>query len=442
MGKYSKTIEIDIKKKYIFPEIIRLIHYKSKIIVISVETACWIVLDNVNQLSFFNLLKTYTIQDAIELFKGSQADVQSVLIQIEARKFESKQVNRTPYKQLQIYLTNQCNLRCPHCYMYANNARNNELSTDEIKYIFKEFHKSGGENVILTGGEISLRKDLIEIIKCANNIGLKIELLTNGTLWSDSDINTIAPLISRIQISIDGFSEENNSKVRGKGNFQKALETIDKFITKNTPVEIAITPLYNDNLKNEYIQYAHFGKFMKNKYRDYNLKIKYTTSLLDGRDLNLSLSQKEEYRIIMNKVQELYYNEDITDYPFINSHKRRIIFDNCAFGCMNISSIGEVYACSVIPKLQAIGNIRKEPFKEILEKLNRARNFSNINNLQPCKQCELKYICGGGCRIIFFNGFTDYEDTKINVSPERKCDENIKHEFYELMIRTNHFLFE
>ena len=69
-------------------------------------------------------------------------------------------------------------------------------------------------------------------------------------------------------------------------------------------------------------------------------------------------------------------------------------------------------------------------------------DYSNINNLLPCKDCELKYICGGGCRIIHFNGFTDYSERHTNILPKRECNIAIKEEFYELMIRTNRFLFE
>ena len=442
MGKYKKTVEIDINKKYIFPNIIKTIHHNDKIIVISVETACWIVLENNNQLKFFNLLRKYTIQEAIKHFEGTLIDAQFVIIQIEARKFDSIHVNNPFHQQIQIYLTNQCNLHCPHCYMYANKAFENELSLDEIQYILKEFKENNGKNVIFTGGEISTRKDLCEIIKYAYEIGLEIELLTNGTLWDDNRINIIAPLISKLQISIDGYSEESNAKVRNKGNFKKALTTLDKFITQGTSVEVAITPFFDDNLKYEYKEYALFAKELKNKYKENDLKVKFTTSLLEGRNLKLSLSQKEEYEKIMRKVNKLYYEEDITDYPFINSHKRRFIFDNCSFGNINISSTGDVYACSVIPQLKPISNIRTESLKKILNKLSIARNYSNINNLLPCKDCELKYICGGGCRIIHFNGFTDYSERHTNILPKRECNIAIKEEFYELMIRTNRFLFE
>ena len=101
MGKYKKTVEIDINKKYIFPNIIKTIHHNDKIIVISVETACWIVLENNNQLKFFNLLRKYTIQEAIKHFEGTLIDAQFVIIQIEARKFDSIHVNNPFHQQIQ-----------------------------------------------------------------------------------------------------------------------------------------------------------------------------------------------------------------------------------------------------------------------------------------------------------------------------------------------------
>ncbi len=66
--------------------------------------------------------------------------------------------------------------------MNASNAMENELSTFEIKSLLKNF-SGAGNNVVLSGGEISTRSDLFKIVRyAASDCNLKIELLTNGTL--------------------------------------------------------------------------------------------------------------------------------------------------------------------------------------------------------------------------------------------------------------------
>lgn len=440
----KKTVKIDPHKRYKIPVQLSVVRHGGRILIISIETACWIVLNNDEQLHFFELLKEYNLSDAINYFEGLQSDVLNVIIQLEARKFESMDITKSPNQIMQIYLTNNCNMRCPHCYMSAGVKGTNELKTAEVLNTLKLFRESGGQAVTFSGGEITTRTDLYEIIKYGYNQGLKVELLTNGTLWSDDLINKISPLVFRVQISIDGYSEEENAKVRGKGYFDKALRTLDQFITKGVKTELAITPFYDCSLKGKVNEYAEFGTDLRNKYKAYDFKVKFTTGLLDGRDLVLDEAIKSDYSKIMTNVMNSYYGEDVTDYAFIISHKKRLIFDNCTYGCLNISSTGDVYACSRIPSIKPFSNIRETDFTEIINLSKKAQGISNIINLKPCNECDLMYICGGGCRIKFFKEFSECDNLEAldakSISP-RSCDKETKDEFYDLMIRTNDRIF-
>lgn len=89
MNKIVKK-NINLDKKYCFPDNICTVHHKDKIIVISVDTANWLVLDNENQLDFFYLLKSNTLGKSIELFDGNKNDTVNVVIQIEANLLKIK----------------------------------------------------------------------------------------------------------------------------------------------------------------------------------------------------------------------------------------------------------------------------------------------------------------------------------------------------------------
>lgn len=65
-------------------------------------------------------------------------------------------------------------------------------------------------------------------------------------------------------------------------------------------------------------------------------------------------------------------------------------------------------------------------------------------NLKPCNSCELMYICGGGCRIKYFPDLLqkDVKELKeCGVTP-RKCTKEYKEQMYDIMIRTNHRIFQ
>lgn len=62
-----------------------------------------------------------------------------------------------------------------------------------------------------------------EVISHAHKIGLKVTVLSNGLLWSQDKIQRTKNLIDEIQFSIDGVTEQENAKVRGKTIFKKWL---------------------------------------------------------------------------------------------------------------------------------------------------------------------------------------------------------------------------
>ena len=435
--RQEKKISTD--KRYSFPSEIEIVRYHQKYLIISVNTACWIVAENEKQLYFFNLLRENTIGRSLELFNGESEDAIWIITQIEARQFDSLDTVPVKEKTCMIYLTSACNLRCPHCYLSAGQAQEGELSTSEIKQLLKSLSEEGIKELTFSGGEICIRQDLIEILSYAKGLSFETKLLTNGTLWTQSMIDDVAKLVSSVQISIDGFSEAENSKIRGIGNFAKALTTLERFLSHNISVQLAVTPFPEAGLANKIEEYAKFGIELNAKYEHKDFKILFTTGIMDGRNLTLSNEEREQYKTIMQTVTAKYLGEEATDYPFILTHKSRKIMDNCSYGCLYIWSNGDVYMCSR-SGLTPIANIRTNSLESIMEFSRIANKSSNVNNLLSCKNCCLKYICGGGCRVVEFDAFKK-GPALLSKEPIRDCSKEQKEYFYDLMIRTNKSIF-
>lgn len=440
--------EISPHKQYSFPDNLSIVRRKGVILVISVDTAKWIVLKNEDQLSFFELLRRMPLGAALNAFSGQYEDAQQVVIQLEARNFEDKNVHSCIYndvKTLQLYLTNACNLRCPHCYMFAGSKSKNELSTKEVFSVIDGYKGQGGERVTLTGGEVTLRKDLADIVTYASNAGLKVRILTNGTSWDYDLIDRISPYLSSVQISIDGFSEETNARVRGTGSFSVSLATLDHFISNNVPSEVSITPFYDDDFESYVEAFADFAKSLTNKYAGKKFKINFAEQIMEGREISLDETQQRRYSSVINKIHEKYFGTNTEDLSFIKAFREPQIMDNCMYGVISISSTGDVYFCSRIPSISSIGNVKTMGFDEIMEMSRLAQYQSNINNLAPCKDCDIKYICGGGCRIDYFPKLTSSRDIKsldLNKIHRTPCKIEEKERYYDIMIRTNEKLFQ
>lgn len=433
-------------KRYLLPDSIKVIQHRSFYIIIAPEKANWIVLSNKKQLEFFLLLRENTIGEATKIFNGTDDDRKTVLLQIEARRFTqefSTQYNTS--SQAHIYLTNACNLKCPHCYMYAGRKLTKELSTIEILDFLEQYHKHGGEKVVLSGGEVCMRRDLFDVVKAAHKEHLFVQLLTNGTMWTHTEIEQISPFLDSVQISVDGYCEEENKKVRGRGNFQKALQTIDYFIANNVPTRIAITPMFSESLENKISEYTMFIKYLINKYAGKPFQVIIAQELLDGRNIKLSTEQRNEYKRIMSIINK--NSNGANSYKdFIKARKKGILNTNCAFGDITLFANGDVFFCNRMHSSNLNINIRKDSFDKIWGISQELKKYTDVTNLIPCNECELKYICGGGCRIEKIKQILDISESDIAHMKGQQyhcdCDLAYKQQFYDKMINLNEQIYQ
>lgn len=220
-------------------------------LVIAVDSGNWIVLENdVQRTIFYELKGRLPVSEVLLRHSEQIHEIHYVIVQLEGRHFEFEYVpeDYEEYFSLRIYLTNNCNLRCRHCFMYADKSFENELTP----------------------------------LETAKNLGLYTQVLSNGTLWSEITIDELSPLIDEIQISIDGFDEQSNSEIRGKNTFHKALKTVDDFIQRGNFVSISMTPLY-DHIEKFYDEYIRFGRALVDKYPQDKFLILFAKELLTGR---------------------------------------------------------------------------------------------------------------------------------------------------------------
>jgi len=443
----KKSISVPLGKLYQFPQW-KLVEFSKKYLIIFPETAKWIVLDNKAQVNFFINLNNQSLKKALAISTNvPKEDYENVITQIEARNVLDTEVvsSNKGEKSMHFYLTNACNLRCPHCYMFAGIKHHDELTYKSIITILKAFKQNKGKRVNFSGGEIGLRSDLVDIVRYSKHLGLNNNLLTNGTLWTKELISDISPFVDSVQISIDGYSETTNALIRGKGNFMRALECAETFIRFKVDTTIAVTPLWNKNLKTEIKHYLDFAKELSAKYSDCDLfHIRFSAEMLDGRKVKLTDKERKEYNETMLSLFSSYHETDMSLYPFVMQRRSNIILDNCLYGELAVSSNGDAYCCSRIGDVSKIGNFKTDNIEIIFKALEKASFLSNINNLKPCCSCELKYICGGGCRIDYFKTLVKNNPLSLESYdiPPRKCGKENKRILYDLMLKTNRLIFQ
>ncbi|WP_347273857.1 radical SAM protein [Candidatus Kuenenia sp.] len=152
--------------------------------------------------------------------------------------------------QVQLSVTNRCNLKCSYCYANYPERTHKELTTDNLFYIIDELKKIGTKRINLVGGEPLLRKDIGKIIDHIKAKGIECVMTSNGYMVSKK-INDVKKL-DLLCISLDGNREANDAN-RGKGSYDMAIGAIKLAKENHIPFQVA-TVITKNNLNSiEYV---------------------------------------------------------------------------------------------------------------------------------------------------------------------------------------------
>jgi MoaA/NifB/PqqE/SkfB family radical SAM enzyme len=117
-------------------------------------------------------------------------------------------------RDVKIKITSRCNLRCVMC-KYWHTTREDTLASARWREIFAELTALGCRKVHFSGGEIFLRRDVLDLAEAAVDRGLKVNLTTNGTLIDRARARRIADIgVNSVSVSLDGPTAGSHDRVR------------------------------------------------------------------------------------------------------------------------------------------------------------------------------------------------------------------------------------
>lgn len=159
-----------------------------------------------------------------------------------------RQSGHNCFTNVYIYITEQCQLRCKHCYLGQRLTNSLIMPKEKVFDLLEKIHILGGKKLSILGGEPTLHKDFEEIIEYANKLKYNIIAInTNASKIARQKLEKMSPdLFSYIQVSLDGPNAEVNDFIRGKGAFNEAVKTIKMLCEKGFDTRI----IYTVNRKN------------------------------------------------------------------------------------------------------------------------------------------------------------------------------------------------
>ena len=144
-----------------------------------------------------------------------------------------------------LLITNRCDLRCSYCFMNAGaSGRVYEPTLEQIEELLiqaREERPMGSKAIQITGGEPTIRDDLIDIVIMAKELGFThVQVNTNGIKLADS-LEYCRELkeaqVNTIYMSFDGVSKETNPWFEKN---KKAIENLRKVNLKVVLVPVLI----------------------------------------------------------------------------------------------------------------------------------------------------------------------------------------------------------
>lgn len=141
-------------------------------------------------------------------------------------------------KQVFIYITDLCQLRCTHC-LYKTTLADREMEYEQTIKLLRIFKQYGAKKLTLLGGEPTLwgngdnYNKLIDLLIYAKEIGYEyIRIDTNGQ-FNSSFIKKLNPdFVDDLAFSLDGHISQINDKLRKSGSFEKSLNSIKAAVNK------------------------------------------------------------------------------------------------------------------------------------------------------------------------------------------------------------------
>ncbi len=166
------------------------------------------------------------------------------------------------FRYLRLSVTEVCNFRCIYCLPdgYRKTGAQSFLTPTECERVVRAFADLGVSKVRLTGGEPSVRRDLVDIIgRTAATPGVgKVCITTNG--WNlDRQVSTWrAAGLTNLNVSIDALDAATFRAITGHDRLKQVIGGLDRALAEGVPTVKVNSVLLRDTVERGFDAFADF----------------------------------------------------------------------------------------------------------------------------------------------------------------------------------------
>lgn len=290
---------------------------------------------------------------------------------------------------VQLDVTYRCNERCVHCYLDHND--HGEMTTAEIYSVLDQLAEAGTFFLILSGGEVFMRRDFLDIVEYARKLMFNVKVKTNGVMIHEKEAQRLRELgVEQIQISVYSHKHDVHDAItKLPGSLKKTIRSIRFLQEQGLKVTVA-----NVLMKQNMSDFKAVQALSKELGVHYSLDPT-ITPMMDGNTdvLDLRIESKDLLKVfhdetLVGNVEEFCAPpaaagaDELDSYPCSAGHT----------ACY-ISPYGEVTPCVQFPI--NCGNVREQSFLDIWNDSPQMQQVRNITmrDLHTCSGCSH----GGTC---------------------------------------------
>jgi radical SAM/SPASM domain protein of ACGX system len=329
-----------------------------------------------------------------------------------------------PYFAFQWHITDTCDQRCKHCYIFAENTGKTltEMPLDTMKHVVESCiamcDRIGRTPYFyITGGDPILHHDFWKLAALLKEKQIPYGILGNPFHLSDAVCQRLHDNGCRkYQLSLDGM-RETHDRFRKSGSFDTTLEKIACIQAAGMYCAIMATvssaniqdfPQLIDLVAEKAVDVFTFGRYCPTsgqKAEEYHIEPLAYKAFLEMCYQRFAAHKAKGCKTTFQLKDHLWtlflYEKGLFRIP--EQHDPEMIYDgcHCGIGHMTILPTGDVYACRRMES--KIGNVLETSMFDLFNgaPLDAYRQFDQF---EKCGRCELRGYCRG-CPAVAF-GYT------------------------------------
>lgn len=326
-----------------------------------------------------------------------------------------------------MHVTNDCNMRCPYCYVSkSGESMAEETGRQAVRAVVNSAAVHGYRAVKLkyAGGEASLNWRLItgmhELAReLTGGLGLELlaTLLSNGVALPAALVQWLKAEGIRVMISLDGIGDVHDSVrplVSGRASFRQVERTIGRLIDQGHPPHLSITITgRNANGLADVVRFAleRDLTFSLNLFRDNDQAVGVPDLKFDN-ELMIS-SLRAAFGVIEEMLPRWSVLGSVLDRGQLLSPRQQC----CGVGndYVVIDQRGRVAQCHMEIE-RAVGDVRRDdPLLLIRDNAAPIKNLPVVER-EGCRACTWRHWCSGGCPVATFRATGRWDIKSPNCS--------------------------